>query len=61
MDAVFGHKNFRNEIIWNHHRGASNIKLALPKGHETVLFIAKSGNSWWRPSLKAFGKVENAR
>ncbi|HEC66029.1 MAG TPA: site-specific DNA-methyltransferase [bacterium] len=56
MDAIFGHKNFRNEIIWNYGRGASNIKFALPKGHETLLFFGKSNNSQWIPPLKPYSK-----
>ena len=40
MDAIFGIKGFRNEIIWNYGRGAGNIKHALPKGHETILLYS---------------------
>jgi site-specific DNA-methyltransferase (adenine-specific) len=42
MDAIFSNKNFKNEIIWNYGRGAGNIKSALPKGHETILFYSNS-------------------
>ena len=46
MDAIFGAKNFRNEIIWNYQGFAkgfkSNNKYCLPKNHDSILFYAKS-------------------
>ena len=41
MDAVFGRKNFRNEIVWCY-KGASNSLLSFPKKHDIILFYAKS-------------------
>ena len=40
MDAVFGKKNFRNEIIWAY-TGPSNTKRWFPRKHDTILFYAK--------------------
>ena len=41
MDAVFGRKNFRNEIVWAY-TGPSNTKRYFPRKHDTLLFYAKS-------------------
>ncbi|MCY3720145.1 MAG: site-specific DNA-methyltransferase [Anaerolineaceae bacterium] len=41
MDAIFGWKNFRNEIIWCY-TGPSNTKRWFPRKHDTLLFYVKS-------------------
>ena len=41
MDAVFGRKNFRNEIIWAY-TGPSNTTRWFPRKHDTILYYAKS-------------------
>ncbi len=41
MDAIYGRKNFRNEIVWCY-RGASNSLSSFPKKHDIILFYAKS-------------------
>ena len=55
MDIIFNN-NFKNEIIWNYGRGASNIKSALPKGHETILFYTKSNDSYWNPPKRPYSE-----
>ncbi len=54
LDITFHPALFRNEIIWNYGRGASNIKTALPKGHETILFYAKSENNQWSAPTRPY-------
>ena len=46
MDAVFGVKNYRNELIW-HYRGVAltSAKKVYPRKHDTLLFYSK-GDSW---------------
>ena len=48
MDAIFGPKNFRNEIIWCYQLYAkgfkSNNKYCLPRNHDCILWYAKSAN-----------------
>ena len=44
MDAIFGHENFRNEIVWAY-TGPSNTKRWFPRKHDTILFYAKSDES----------------
>ncbi|MYH65296.1 MAG: site-specific DNA-methyltransferase [Chloroflexi bacterium] len=41
MDAIFGWKNFRNEIVWCY-TGPSNTKRWFPRKHDTILFYTKS-------------------
>ena len=41
MDAVFGHTNFRNEIVWCY-TGPSNTKRWFPRKHDTIFYYVKS-------------------
>ena len=43
MDAVFGHDNFVNEIIW-HYRKWSAGSYTFQRNHDVILFYAKSGS-----------------
>ena len=45
MDAVFGQRNFRNEVIWKYGLGGSSYKL-WSKKHDCILFYSKS-KSWY--------------
>jgi DNA modification methylase len=52
MDGIFGHKNFRNEIIWKRRYGSSS---SVHKSHkfgavtDTILFYAMSDKSVFNP------------
>lgn len=41
LDAVFGQKNFRNEIVWGYRTGGISKKY-WPRKHDTLLFYVKS-------------------
>ena len=41
LDAIFGRRNFRNEIVWAY-TGPSNTRRWFPRKHDTILFYAKS-------------------
>lgn len=43
MDGIFGHLNFRNEIIWRR-TGSHNQTKSYGSIHDTILFYTKSGN-----------------
>ena len=43
MDAIFGEKNFRNEIIW-HYKHMSNAKKDFARKHDTIFRYARSNN-----------------
>ena len=43
MDAVFGRRNFRNEIVWRKYAGRkNNAKRKFPTQHEQLLFYTKT-------------------
>lgn len=44
MDAIFGRKNFRNEIVWCY-TGASNSPRWFPRKHDVILWYCKSKNA----------------
>ncbi len=43
MDAVFGNRNFCNEIIW-HYRKWSTGKYTFQRNHDVILFYSKSAS-----------------
>ena len=43
MDAIFGRKNFRNEIVWSYRTGGVSTKY-WPRKHDTLLFYVKSSD-----------------
>jgi len=46
MDKIFGHDNFRDEIIWSHTIiGAAQNRF--PKAHETILWYAKTNEHFF--------------
>ncbi len=44
MDAVFGKRQFRNEIVWCY-TGPSNTRRWFPRKHDVILFYGKSDAS----------------
>ena len=46
MDAIFGHRNFRNEIIWKRTGAHGGAKRWGPI-HDTILFYSTSDNYEW--------------
>lgn len=48
MDGIFGHKNFRNEIIWKRTSAHSSAKRYGPI-HDTILFYTASDKYTWNP------------
>ncbi len=43
MDAIFGRKNFRNEIVW-HYTGGGRSKTYFSRKHDSLLYYAKNAN-----------------
>ena len=44
MDAIFGRKNFRNEIVWCYKWGGSNTKGDFKRKHDIIFRYCKSAN-----------------
>ena len=45
MDAIFGRKNFRSEIIWDYKKVSNSNAKKFLRAHDTILFYAKSSKS----------------
>ena len=43
MDGIFGHKNFRNEIIWHYGKWSNDAKI-FQQNHDTIFFYSNSGD-----------------
>ncbi len=50
MDAIFGHKNFRGEIIWKRTSAHSNARR-LGNVHQNIFFYTKSDKFTWNPTF----------
>ncbi len=53
MDAVFGHDNFRNEVIWRRTAAHSRAKRWGPI-HDTLLFYSRSEHYNWNRSFQRY-------
>lgn len=40
LDAIFGRRKFRKELIWHYYNGASNTKKDFAHKHDVILFYA---------------------
>jgi len=58
LDAVFGPKNFRNEIIWRRTSGHNKLSRQFGPIHDTLLFYSKSADfylhSGTRPVMRGY-------
>ncbi len=55
MDAIFGHSNFRNEIIWRR-TGSHNSRRTYGAIHDTLLFYSASDNYKFNIHKRAYSK-----
>lgn len=55
MDAVFGPKQFKNEVIWKRSSAHSSSKRFSPV-HDTLLYYTKSDEYIWNPSYQPLPK-----
>ena len=53
MDAIFGRKNFRNEIVWKRSHSHNSAKRYGPI-HDTLLFYSKTDNYLWTDQRKPY-------
>lgn len=52
MDAIFGPKNYRNEIVWKRFAGRSNAPTRFRKSHDTILYYTNSKLAKFHPIYK---------
>lgn len=55
LDAVFGARNFRNEVIWKRTSAHADAKRFGP-AHDTILFYSKSLEKTWNPQYQPYNK-----
>jgi DNA modification methylase len=55
MDGIFGHQNFRSEIIWKRTSAHSSAKRPGPI-HDVLLFYTNSDNYVWNPIYQPYSK-----
>lgn len=53
MDGIFGHRNFRNEIIWKRTGSHGGSKRWGPV-HDTILFYSKSDHYTWNRTFQDY-------
>ena len=53
MDSVFGHRNFRNEIIWKRTSAHSGARKFGPV-HDVILFYSRSDNYEWNRTYQPY-------
>jgi site-specific DNA-methyltransferase (adenine-specific) len=49
MDGIFGHQNFRNEIIWKRQSAHSDAKRRFADVTDTILFYSRSNLTQFKP------------
>jgi DNA modification methylase len=55
LDGIFGHNNFRNEVIWKRTSSHSSAKRWGPV-HDVILFYTKSDDYTWNRVAQAYDK-----
>ena len=53
MDSIFGHENFRNEVVWKR-TGAHRRAKRWGPIHDTILFYTKGESYTWNRILQAY-------
>jgi site-specific DNA-methyltransferase (adenine-specific) len=58
LDAVFGQKSYRNELIWKRGKGVSNTKTKqFPRNHDVIFFYTKTENNFYIRQFKEYSDV----
>lgn len=60
MDAIFGRKNFQNEIIWSYRTGGSS-KTRFSKKHDVILFYGSSNRIFNVIKEKSYTKAQSRK
>jgi DNA modification methylase len=61
LDAVFGPKNFRNEIVWKRTAVKGDARLRYGRNHDTILFYSKTTNQSFQPQTTPHSEEYSAR
>ena len=52
LDAIFGWKNFRNEIVWCYKSGGASPKRHFSRKHDIILWYAKTKDYTYNPQTE---------
>ena len=58
LDTIFGHDNFRSEIIWHYRRWSNSQRTLLP-AHQTIFFYSKSARYVFNPIYGEYSPSTN--
>lgn len=61
LDAVFGPKNFRNEIVWQRTAAKGDAKRKLGSVHDVIFAYSRSDNYYFKPVRRAMDEDYLAR
>jgi DNA modification methylase len=54
LDGVFGHRNFRNEVVWRRSHPKGNASRRFARNHDVILSFAKDGQKVkWNPLYRS--------
>jgi DNA modification methylase len=57
MDGIFGHRNFRNEIIWRRTNAHNKLSKQFGPIHDSILFYSASDNFYFNPGRTPYTKA----
>ena len=57
MDAIFGVKNFRNEIVWRRSNAHSKITRQYGPIHDIILFYSKTNKFVFHPGTRPYSRA----
>ena len=60
MDKVFGHENFRNEIVWCY-SGGGIPKAAFPRKHDSILFYSNGAECTFNVQYRPYSEGTQQR
>ncbi len=60
MDAIFGRKNFRNEVIWSYRTGGVS-RTYFARKHDVLFYYAADGATFNMQKEKAYTKSKNRK
>ena len=53
LDMIFGHDNFRNEIIWHYPGGMKNLKKSFAHQNDSIIYYSKTQETYFYPQRGA--------
>ena len=60
MDKIFGHENFRNEIVWCY-SGGGIPKAAFPRKHDSILFYSNGAECTFNVQYRPYSEGTQQR